>query len=239
MSPILRQGARASPVQLIFATILRHLCASPFAPLVERERKPNLDEVPDEHNWACYVLVKFCRYFEMYQGSVTSHVDMIPALCHVLEQIELNRVADMMWFSRRIWPSLVALMKGRVRTDYVQLLVIFKIILPYYVRVENDDARAEVVTDLVDSNSFKGLTDLVLVIDEHAPLKAGLEPLSMESLRLEFIPLEEDVLTGFCTRTFRHGRAFTGSQAHAWTMLELQADCIFYVCAKICPKSFL
>jgi len=165
----------------------------------------------------------------MYQGSVTSHVDIIPALCHVLEQVELNRFADMMWFSRRIWPSLVALMKGRMRTDYIHLLVIFKYILPYYTRVENDDEKEEVITNLVDSNSYKGLTDLVLVIDEHAPLKAGLEPLSMESLRLEFTPPDEDLFTGFRTKTFRHGRAFTASQAHTWAMLELQADCIFYV----------
>ncbi|KIM33547.1 hypothetical protein M408DRAFT_14239 [Serendipita vermifera MAFF 305830] len=222
-------AARASPVQLIFATILRHLCASPFAPLVERDRRSNEPDVDDQINWARYILVKFCRYFEMYQGSVTSHVDMIPALCHVLEQVELNRIADMMWFSRKIWPLLVTLMKGRVRTDYVQLLVIFKYIVPYYVRTNNDNARAEAIADIIDSNSFKGLTDLVQVVDEYAPLKAGLEILSLESLRLEFAPLDEDVFTGFRAKTFRHGRAFTASQAHAWAVLELQADCVFYL----------
>ena len=226
---VFSKGATLSPVQNIFATILRHLCTSPFAPIIERARRQEVAEFADQTNWACYLLVKFCRYFETFQSTVASHLDMIPALCHVLSQVELNRIADMMWFSRRIWPRLVALMKGRVRTDYVLVLVVFKYILPYYVRVDSDDARSEAISNIIDSNSFRGLTDLVQIIDEYAPMKSGIETLSMDALRLEFTPVDEDVRTAFRAKTFRHGRAFTASQAHAWAILELQADSIFYV----------
>lgn len=166
----------------------------------------------------------------MYTGAVTSHVDMIPALCHFLGVVELNRTEDMMWFSRRIWQRLIALMKGRVRTDYVHLIVVFKILLPHYTRFLNDDGKIENPVDLVDPNSFHGLSDLVQVIDQTAPLKAGIEPLSLESLRLDFTPQDVDSFTGFRAKVFQHGPFFTPSQAHSWTMLELQADCIYLVC---------
>lgn len=229
----------ASPVQLIFATIIRHICSSPFAPLIERHRRTSEEDEEEterddlktaaQAKWANYLLVKFCRYFEMYTGAVTSHVDMIPALCHVLSVVELNRIEDMMWFSRRIWPRLVALMKGRVRTDYVHLIIVFKIILPYYTRVVKDDGKVENPVELVDSSSFHGLMDLVQVIDQSAPLKAGIECLSLESLRLEFTPRDVDAFTGFRAKVFQHGPAFASSQAHSWAALELQADCAYSV----------
>ncbi|KAG8853093.1 Serine/threonine-protein kinase tel1 [Serendipita sp. 411] len=179
------QETVASSGQLLFATVIRHLCESPFAPLIEREivRPDPGEDMPQEAKWAYYLLVKFCRYFETYAVSATSHVDMIPALYHLLERVELNRIADMIWFSRKIWSRLVTLMKGRVRTDHAYLLVILKILLPYYIHNSFENLNADTTQDSLDSGSSSGLRELAKFIDQSAPLKSGIDCLSLESLR--------------------------------------------------------
>ncbi|KAG8758789.1 Serine/threonine-protein kinase tel1 [Serendipita sp. 396] len=223
------QETVASSVQLLFATVIRHLCESPFAPLIEREivRPDPGEDMPQEAKWAYYLLVKFCRYFETYAVSATSHVDMIPALYHLLERVELNRIADMIWFSRKIWSRLVTLMKGRVRSDHAYLLVILKILLPYYIHNSFENLNADTTQDSLDSGSSSGLRELAKFIDQSAPLKSGIDCLSLESLRLEFSPEGENTSTGFRATTFQYGPAFTASQAHTWVVLELQSDLLF------------
>ena len=140
-------AATASTTQFIFASIIRHLCASPFAPLIERNAKSRADfheEADEEVNWAMFLMVKFCRYFEMYRGAVASHVDMIPALCHLLENVELNRILDMMWFSRRLWPTLVGVLRSiRSLVNQAQILFLFKTLTPYLVLTPFDAGRAD------------------------------------------------------------------------------------------------
>jgi ataxia telangiectasia mutated family protein len=166
----------------------------------------------------------------MYAHSASTHVDMIPALYHILQQVELNCFSEMMWFSRRIWRRLVVLLKGRLRPDYAFLLMIFKIILPYIIRVDNDDGRIEDPIQVIDRNSLQGLTDLIVAVDTIVSTKTGIECLSLEALRLEFVTtLDENIPSVFRTKTFRHGKLFSVTQAHAWVALELQADSTFYV----------
>ncbi|PVG01028.1 hypothetical protein CPB86DRAFT_728198 [Serendipita vermifera] len=239
--PIEDNSVPASPLQVILAEIVRHLCSSSFAPIIEKIRDYEVDEqAPDQANWPYYLLVKFCRYFEMYTTSASTHVDMIPALYYLLKQVELNCILDMMWFSRRIWPRLVVLMKTRLRPDYSLLLMIFKIILPYAIRVDTDDGRIENPIQLIDTKSFQGISDLASAIDQIITTRTGIECLSLEALRLDFMtPLDENTPSVFRTRTFCHGKLFSVTQAHSWVALELQADCTFYLyqLEEIMPQS--
>lgn len=224
--------ATASTTQFIFASIIRHLCASPFAPFIERDAKSRADyseEVDEETNWAMYLMVKFCRYFEMYRGAVASHVDLIPALCHFLEQVELNRILDMMWLSRRLWPTLVGIVRSiRSPVNQAQVVFIFKVLLPYLVLSPFDAGRADGLV-VIDSNSFNPLTDLLLAFDQLSFGKNANECLSLDSLRLELSLPDETSRAAFSTTVFRHGPAFNVSQAYMWALLEVHSDCIFYL----------
>lgn len=213
---LLESTVTASPIVLIYASIIHQLFSSPFASLTEDL------EVPPS------MLVKFARYFSMYPKTVTSHVDMIPALRYLLERVELNNVADMMWFSRRMWGRLIDLISTRIRTEYIQVLVIIKVLLPYYVRVAQLDASTSSV-NLIDSTSSNGLTNLSQALKQCATVKSGIDYLSLEGLRLELTPPDEQSTIAFCSRTFRSGFFFSPADAYTWCILEIQADCIYYV----------
>ena len=85
------------------------------------------------------------------------------------------------------------------------------LLLPYVSHVDSQFDRAD------------GFGRLLKLLNSEHETRWPFDPLSIDFLRLEVSDgLEPQV---FVANTFRHGLRFSSSQAIAWAVLELQADC--------------
>ena len=121
----------------------------------------------------------------------------------------------MMAFGCRMWDHLLSLWNTKNRPLKEGVLIALTMLRPY---VSHKDAQF----DKVD-----GIGRLLRLLIAEFDSRWAFDHLSLESLRLEV--KSEDDHQPFVANTFRYGLNFTPSQAVAWAVLELQADCALEV----------
>jgi ataxia telangiectasia mutated family protein len=206
-----------SPDQIACCTLIKLLNSSCYSPFTRAINDP---KIPSGHsNIGSNILRKFIRYFDTYPNEATGHVDMLPALRHVLERMELNATDSFVWFSRSVWPSLVSLLGTRTKDMREELLVILRILLPLFAWDKGKDSS--------HPDSADGLRKFVNTFEREV-LNRGLEPLSPDSMRLDIVA-EDEPIAAFYARTYRRGSMFSFSQAMTWVALDLYSNSLAHV----------
>jgi len=206
-----------SPDQIACCTLIKLLNSSCYAPFTRAINDPKT--ISGHSNIGSNLLRKFIRYFDTYPNEATGHVDMLPALRHVLERMELNATDSFVRFTRSVWVLLVSLLGSRTKDMREELLVILRILLPLFAW---DQGKGSSHPDSAD-----GLRKFVNTFEREV-LNRGLEPLSLDALRLDVLAEDEQV-AAFYARTYRHGSVFSVSQAMTWIALDLHSCSLIHV----------
>ncbi|KAG1876416.1 hypothetical protein DFJ58DRAFT_754177 [Suillus subalutaceus] len=191
-------------------------CASLLALLFRSPAAPFLSE--DVPNLSSAILARMTRFLERYHGDASLHHDYLLALQPVLSHLCLNRIKDVKNFAHSTWNQLVGLWGTKNKRLKESLVGILRTLFPF-LTAAHDDLPKYAWAD--------GVYKLWTLLSGEAESRWGLDSLSLDSLRLEVLPSNtENYGRGvFVARTFRAGWHFESSQALAWALMELQADC--------------
>ncbi|KAG1746583.1 uncharacterized protein EDB91DRAFT_1345361 [Suillus paluster] len=190
-------------------------CASLLAILFRSPSAPFLSE--DVPNLSSAILNRMRRFLERYPGDASLHHDYLLALQPVLSHLCLNRTKDVETFARSTWNQLVGLWGTKNKRMKESLVGILRTLFPFLTAAHDGPSFAWV----------DGVYKLWTLLSGEADSRRGLDSLSLDSLRLEVLPSDaEHCESGvFVAHTFRAGWHFDSSQALAWALMELQADC--------------
>lgn len=200
-----------------FMSILAVLLGSRTSPLVLKE-----EEMP---NLCAAILDRLVRFLHLFQPDSSLHYDYLRALNAVLSHLALNERTLVISFAREAWPGLLKLWSTKNQNLKEHLVIVLRTLFPYFT-ADLDESHA------VQVKLYEGINTLFRILCREAE-RRGAEGLSMESLRLESIPLEnkKDKSGAFIANTFRYGWHFDANQAMLWAIFELQADCAQQVSA--------
>lgn len=204
-------------------------CASLLALLFRRSTAPFLAEVerPDPGNPDSfpknYILVpitpslfwRMKRFLERYPTDTSLHHDYLLALQPFLSQVALNCRQEVDDFACGAWDALVGLWGNKNKRIKESLVGILKTLFPFLTATRDAPSHGW-------ADSVQRLWTLLI---SEAESRWGIEALSIDSLRLQVSAGEADEREIFVAQTFRAGWNFDVSQALAWALLELQADC--------------
>ncbi|THU87972.1 hypothetical protein K435DRAFT_730265 [Dendrothele bispora CBS 962.96] len=192
--------------QVAFMDLLCTLVKAKISPILE-------DKV------TCGILRRLSRFLELYPGDTSLHYDFLQVVMTVLDHVSLNHKMEVVKFAQDSWHNLLGLWSTKNKRLKEGLVCILRVLFPFLVVDEDEGSPSHRVEDIRDL--WK------LLIDE-VDNKRGIDPLSMDSLRLELLESMVDIKDGesaFIAKTFRAGARFDPTQALTWAVLELQADC--------------
>lgn len=200
--------------QLEFNSVLALLVRSPSAPFLH---SPHI---------VSSIFLRLQRFLDLYPPDASVYNDFLPTLSSTLSHVSLNRKDDVVRFTRKSWKDLVGLWGTKNRRLKETLVVVLHQLLPYVAASEgiSVDEKPTVSYDWSD-NVWK----LWHLLSGEAESKWGVDGLSIETIRLQLSSYDADddlaEESAFFAKTFRAGWNFDASQALAWAILQLQADC--------------
>ncbi|KZT27904.1 hypothetical protein NEOLEDRAFT_1059985 [Neolentinus lepideus HHB14362 ss-1] len=209
-----RPTRSVSPEQVELMTILSILLRSNAAPFLSKEH----DYLPNA------VLSRLRRFIEMYPSDSSLYHDCLHSISATLGHLSLNKIAAVHDFAVGTWDGLVDVMRTKNKKMKESLLSVLKVLFPYLTMTTADETNS-------GSLWSNGVARLWQVLEAEVGSRRGIEPLSLEALRLQLALLTDDDITekpagAFVAKTFRYGSQFNPSQALSWAVLELQADCL-------------
>lgn len=201
----------------VLALLFRHSTA-PFLAEVERPDPSDPDNFPKNP-----ILVpitpslfwRMKRFLERYPTDTSLHHDYLLALQPFLCQTALNCRKEVDDLACCAWDALVGLWGTKNKRIKESLVGILKTLFPFLTATRDASNHGW-------ADSVQRLWTLLI---GEADSRWGIEPLSFDSLRLQLSVGEADGREIFVGQTFRAGWNFDTSQALAWALLELQADC--------------
>ncbi|RDB20837.1 Serine/threonine-protein kinase TEL1 [Hypsizygus marmoreus] len=173
------------------------------------------------------ILLRLQRFLDLYTSDTSLLYDYIVALSSTLSHLALNKTRDVQKFAYTSWDGLVGLWGTKNKRIKEGLVAVLRVLFPF-VTIENVAFRENGTSfDCVD-----GISRLSHLLDGEADLRGGMDGLTLDSLRLELCDRQAHQHSqtqgknAFIASTFRWGWNFGSTQALAWAILELQADCI-------------
>lgn len=190
--------------QIEFVAIISMILRSPRIQLVH----------PDHPQLPRALLDRLRRFFQLYSSDTSAHLDMMSAVNSSLDSLALNCRDLVAEFGIGIWDSLLTLWSTKSRDLKESVLAALTTLLPHV-------AHPDVNFDRQD-----GVGRLLRLLHGEHDARWGFETLSIDAIRLEIVPDDIQRKQPFTAFTFTHGFGFNASQVVAWTVMELQADCM-------------
>lgn len=211
------QQTSVSLEQVEFMSLLSLLLRSSSSPMLSE----------DYHFLPSSILLRLQRFLDLYSADTSLLYDYVGAVSSTLSHLSLNKTREVQKFACASWDGLVGLWKTKNKRTKEGVVAVLRILFPF-ITTENE-AWSGTRFDCAD-----GIARLSHLLDGEAESRWGVDGLSLNSLRLELTDSECQRPGGcqaaFVARTFRSGWNFDASQALAWAILELQADCVGKVC---------
>ena len=201
----------------LLALLFRYSTA-PFLAEVERPDPSDPDSFPRNSILVPIAPSLFWRmkcFLERYPTDTSLHHDYLLALQPFLCQAALNRRKEVDDLACRAWNALVGLWGTKNKRIKESLVGILKTLFPFLTATRDAPNHGW-------ADSMQRLWTLLI---GEADSRWGIESLSLDSLRLQVSADVADKRGIFVAQTFRAGWNFDASQALAWALLELQADC--------------
>ena len=156
------------------------------------------------------ILIKFLRFFKSFQGETTAHFPALAALNHAFAALELNDIAQLKVYGKKLWPFILALWGTKSILLKEQVVMALTYLHPFVAPS----------TGAVDEESQGQIRELYHVILGEPEIRWRGEELNPDCLRMG---CSEGETGAFSAITFRHGTDFTAAQALTWGILELGA----------------
>lgn len=207
--------ASISREQIEYIGLLSELLRSPSTPLLSSEK--------EFAGLAEGVLAQLLSFMNLYPFDSSLHQGYLSALAATLSHLALNKRDAVTRFARDSWNGLLDMWGMKDKTMKEGIIVVLRILFPFYTASDPRYRDSNPNFDYID-----GVARLWQILDKEADHRWGVEGLSLDCLRLQLAsPGEEDDTSSaaFVARTFRYGWQFDSSQALAWAILKLQADC--------------
>ncbi|KAG9313005.1 hypothetical protein JVU11DRAFT_6444 [Chiua virens] len=201
----------------LLVLLFRHSTA-PFLTEVERPDPSDPDSFPRNSILvpiAPSLFWRMKRFLQRYPTDTSLHHDYLLALQPFLCQVALNCTQEVDNLARSAWDPLVGLWSTKNKRTKESLVGILKTLFPFLTATR----------DAANYDWADGIRKLWTLIISEADSRWGIEALSVDSLRLQVSDGLVDEREIFVSQTFRAGWNFDASQALAWALLELQADC--------------
>lgn len=176
---------------------------------------------------ASSLLDRFRRFLQIYPTDTTMHHDYILSLSAALSQLSLNKKQDVTLFSHSAWNGLTELWGTKNKRMKEGLVGVLHVLLPFYITNDEFTSNSSIKFDCSE-----GIGRLFYLLSGEAESRWGVDGLSLDSIRLEIIhpsDYEQRTHKAFQKNTFNSGWNFDSSQAFAWAILQLQADCAYTV----------
>lgn len=212
-----------SPEQLEFAGLIHILLENANTPYLSREH-PYLTRA---------ILSRFVRFYNIYPSDTSAHRHLINGLNIILSHIALNKIQDVVWFGHHIWEPLVSLWGTRDRSMKEGIVITLRTLRPF---VTSDNEHINSTGDR--ARTREGVARLVNSLGSEGGNRGGLEPLSLDFLRLQ-LEIDNERRRPFQARVVRSGLGFNASHALTWAAIELHADCIAEVCLSTSPLDYV
>jgi ataxia telangiectasia mutated family protein len=219
-SPVTRERFRAlrsarqslSLEQIELAGVIRILLSGSSAPYISSEST----QVP------VYILRRFKRFYTTYPADSSAHYDMVAALNSILSNLSLNAMREVSVLGHDIWAPLMESWNIRHKTLKERLVVAFWQLLPF---VTHESAGITTLSER--AAALDNIRRLCRLLDAEADVvgRGGLEPLSLDHLRLQLSSPSEQPLP-FQLVSIRSGNVFGEQQALTWAAMELYSDCL-------------
>ncbi|KAF9218963.1 hypothetical protein BS17DRAFT_718960 [Gyrodon lividus] len=201
----------------LLALLFRHSTA-PFLAEVEKPDPSDPDSYPKK-----VILVPIApslfwrmkRFLERYPSDTSLHHDYLLALQPFLSQVSLNYKVEVDNLACSTWDTLVGLWGTKNKRIKESLVGILRTLFPFLTAT-----RGGPMNGWAD-----GLQKLWTLLNGEAESRWGIDALSIDSLRLQVCVDKAYDQEIFVAKTFRAGWNFDATQALAWALLELQADC--------------
>ncbi|KAJ7658097.1 hypothetical protein B0H17DRAFT_1213256 [Mycena rosella] len=163
------------------------------------------------------ILLRLQRFLEIYPADASLYYDYLLTLISTLSHLSLNRKDSVVRFAQGSWDLLVSLWGTKNKAMKECLVAVLRVLFPFL--TAHGKSRA------TSYDWSMGIAQLWRLLDGEAESRWGVDGLSLECLRLELADPEDGDSCAFVARTFRAGYNFDTTQALAWAILELQADC--------------
>lgn len=185
------------------------LSTSVVSPTLPSAEGASLPAAFPRSNVALAVLYKLLRFLIFYPET-TSHLSVLKSLNLVLGVVRLNQLRAIALFADRLLPTLLRLWKTTKSKEIKeQLLISLKSVIPFSARDLPSDfggrpSRNEEASQVVgegDVSAAEKLHKIREALDEEVDSRWAVEPLALESLRLELaLPSSRDA---FVAQSFR------------------------------------
>lgn len=199
-------------VQIECMSIITLLLQSPYAPLLSSD----MEYLPGA------ILTRFRRFVQAYPGDTSLHHDFLLSLRVILSHLALNRQRLVSIFVKEVWDDLVGLWNTKNQRMKEDLVIVLRTMFRY-LTVDDSEPGGKADYKTYSDNLLK----LWQVLNSDAETRWAIAGLSMDSLRLQIVRTsdDEEVDKPFVSRSFRYGWHFDSTEALAWAVLELYADC--------------
>lgn len=204
--------ASISREQIEYIGLLSDLLRSPSSPLLTSD--------PQHEGLAEGILNRLLSFIKLYPFDTSLHRGYLVALSATLSHVALNRRDAVTHFARNSWNGLLDMWGMKDKSMKEGIIVVLRVLFPFYTA---SDPRYD--SSAPNFSYLDGVARLWQILDREADSRWGVEGLSLDCLRLQLTSPNAIGSSAFVARTFRYGWQFDSSQALAWSILELQADC--------------
>ncbi|KZP01857.1 hypothetical protein CALVIDRAFT_508488 [Calocera viscosa TUFC12733] len=224
-----RRAQRLIPmttVQREYASVLKRLFSTSRMHLLDKvilkdhrspDREPEGYEIMKRLQKA--VLRSFTSFFSIFPGETSGTEDVLCAMNAALFDLELNAKELVTEFGLDTLPILMDVWGIKSPLTKEQLIITTRLLLPF---ISHQSVDSLVSHDLI--------AKLRRRLEEETDPRGGLEPLTLDSLRLQLADAEElparEEEAPFRKVTFRNGHGLTKEQVVTWAAMEVHADCL-------------
>jgi serine-protein kinase ATM len=168
------------------------------------------------------VLGRLSAILRVYPSDSSIYHDILSAVTASLQHLSLNHKDAVTRFAVESWEDLLALWSIRIIGLKERLIAILKTIFPYCSAARHQESTHSSV-------AMNNIGKLYQLLESLPDARKGIEGIDLDRLRLQIVEeasQSDPTNRVFCAHTFRAGQDFDRSQALAWAVLELYADCI-------------
>ncbi|KZT55265.1 hypothetical protein CALCODRAFT_357633 [Calocera cornea HHB12733] len=212
------QREYASVLKRLFSTSRMHLLDKA---IIKEHRDPDRESEGYEvmKRLQKSVLHCFSSFFLTFPGETSGTEDVLCAMNAALFDLELNAKDLVTEFGTDVLPTIMDIWTIKSPFTKEELIITARLLLPF---VSHSSVSSTISHDLV--------AKLRRRLEEETDPRGGLEPLTLDSLRLQLADAEEspprEETTPFRKTIFRNGHGLTKDQVATWAAMEVHAECL-------------
>lgn len=179
-------------------------------------------------NVAIRLLQRYAQFFHDYPTESTTHLPALSGLNKLLREVQFNQRGVVSDFAALHWNTLACLWDSKSRAVKEQLVIAFRILLPYLAAPTPGPSRSKAAASPSSTELLHLLNNLHRQLHRDAAHRFSLGPLDTQDLSLQ-VASRYDPDRLFSYRTFGAREHMSSSAALSWAALELGSDLVWRI----------